>query len=150
MPSILQIEGDPARWVLGANSPADVVQQALTSQDGPVTVNVDAPLKGRLILSTQSAASVAVLTPTVGWIPGGAIESRAAVYVPTPTGPASPDPGYTLQASADLAALENDIVAAMTDGTTIAIPVTDGIFSGPLMLNASALPFVVLCQPTAR
>ena len=124
--SILQIEGEPARWALGANSPADVIQQALISQDGPITVNVEAPLKGRLILSTQSVTSVAVLTPPVGWIPGGAILSRAALYVPSPAGPTDTSHGYTLQASADLVALESDIVTAMADGTTIATAPNQG------------------------
>jgi hypothetical protein len=149
--SILLIEGDPATWTLGANSPADVIQQALISQDGPITVNVETPLKGRLILSTQSATSVAVLMPPpAGWIPGGAVLSRATLYVPTPTGPTDTSHGYTLQASADLAALESDIVTAIEDGTTIAVPVADDVFSGILLLNGSTLSFVVLCPPTAQ
>jgi hypothetical protein len=150
MTSVLQIEGDPASWALDANSPADVIQQALISRGGPITVNVAAPLKGRLILSTRSVTSVAVLTAPAGWIPGGAIQLRATLYVPSPTGPTTASHGYTLQPSADLASLESDIVTALTDGTTIAIPVADGEFAGSLLLNGGTIPFVVLCSPAAR
>jgi hypothetical protein len=149
MTSVLQIEGDPASWALGPDSPADVIQQALISQADPITVNVTAPLKGRLILSTRSVTSVAILAAPIGWIPGGAIELRATLYVPSPTGPTTESHGYALQASADLASLESDIVTALTDGTTIAIPVIDSTFTGPLLLNGETLPFVVLCPPTA-
>ena len=145
MASVLQIEGDPATWALGANSPIDVIQQALTGQADPITVNVIAPLKGRLILSTRSVTSVAVLTAPVGWIPGGAIEVRATLYVPSPTGPTAERHGYTLQPSADLTSLESDIVTAMADSATIAIPVADSTFTGSLLLNGGTLPFVVLC-----
>jgi hypothetical protein len=143
--TVLRIEGDPATWVLGANSPAEVLQQDLISQSGPVTVEVVSPLVGRLVLSTQSVAHVALLTPGAGWIPGGAIQPRALLYVPSPAGPTLDSPGYTLPASLDLAALEIDILAAMTDGTTIAVEVSDGIFSGPLLLNGAVLPFAVIC-----
>ena len=145
--SILLIAGDPAQWALGADSPASAIEQALLRQDGTVTVNVVAPLKGRLILSTRSVASVAVLTTPLGWIPGGAIGPRAALYVPSPAGPTEARHGYTLDASADLAALESEIVTAMTHGTTIAVPVAIGDFHGPLLLNGRTLPFAVLCKP---
>lgn len=150
MTSVLRIEGDPAAWAVGANSPPDMITQALISQNGPLTVDVEAPLKGRLILSTRSVASVTVLTPPAGWLPGGAIQPRATLYVPSPTGPATDSHGYTLAASADLAALESEIVAAMTNGTTIAISVADEASMGSLLLNGSTVPFVVLCPPTAR
>jgi hypothetical protein len=147
MTSILRIQGDPATWALGADSPVDVIHQALISRSGPVGVNVIAPLKGRMILSTRLVASVALLTPSVGWIPGGAILPRAALYVPSPAGPTETNDGYTLAASVNLATLESEIVAAMTHGTTIAVPVTDGNFAGPLVLNGSTLSFAVVCQP---
>jgi hypothetical protein len=150
MTSVLRIQGDPASWAVGANSPADMIRQALISQGGPITVNVEAPLKGRLILSTRSVASVALLMPPTGWLPGGAIQPRATLYVPSPVGPSTDRHGYTLQASADLAALESGIVTAMTDGTTIEIPVADQASMGSLLLNGGTVPFVVLCPPTAR
>jgi len=151
---VLRVEGDPATWILGASSPASVLQRDLINQDGPVTVDVDAPLKGRLVLSTRSLAHVAVLTPPAGWtsggfipagwIPGGGIQPRGLLYVPSTTGPVPDNPGYTLPPFFDVAALESDIVTAMTDGTTIAVEVTEGIFSGSLLLNGAALPFVVI------
>lgn len=150
MTSVLRIQGDPTGWAVDANSPAHVIQQALVSQHGPVTVNVEAPLKGRLILSTRSVASVAVLMPPAGWLPGGAIQPRATLYVPSPAGPTTQNHGYTLQASADLATLERDIVAAMTDGAAIEVPVADQASMGSLVLNGRTLPFVVLCPPSAR
>jgi hypothetical protein len=150
MTSVLRIQGDPTGWAVDANSPADIIRQALISQGGPVTVNVEAPLKGRLILSTRSVAGVAVLMPPAGWLPGGAIQPRATLYVPSPAGPTTQDHGYTLQASADLAALESAIITAMTDGTAIEIPVADQASLGSLVLNGRALPFVVLCPPSVR
>lgn len=150
MTSVLRIQGDPTGWAVDANSPAQMIKQALISQHGPVAVNVEAPLKGRLILSTRSAASVAVLVPPAGWLPGGAIQPRATLYVPSPAGPTTQNHGYTLQASANLATLERDIVTAMTDGAAIEVPVADQASMGTLVLNGRTLAFVVLCPPSAR
>jgi hypothetical protein len=172
MPLALRIAGDPNLWVLGADAQADAIQQDLINQDNPVTLDVDWPLKGRLVLSPLAVTSVAVLTPPVGWIPGGdvaspsgwipgghmpppggppsnAIQNSALLYVPSLTGPVPDDLGYTLPESTDLTELENEIVAAMTDGTTIAIEVTLGAWGGPLLLNGAALPFAVICPPRA-
>ncbi len=147
--SLIRIEGDPATWALGAGAPAQEILQALIGQSAPVTVDVEAPLKGRLVLSTRSVASVTLLAAPVGWIPGGMIQPRALLYVPSPGGPAAESHGYTLAPSLDLAALESDLVTAMTDGTTIAVEVTDGIFSGTLVLNGGMLSFAVICPPGA-
>jgi hypothetical protein len=143
--TVLQIDGDPTTWALGDGVPADAIQQALTDQAGAIVVPVLAPLAGQLVLSTQ-AATVAILRPPIGWIPGGAIEARGVLYVPSPAGPTAANPGYTLQESVDYAALEAGLAAAMTDGTTIAVQVTQGIYGGPLLLNGSTLPFAIICR----
>ena len=90
---------------------------------------MDAPLKGQLVLSALAAASVAILNAPTGWIPGGAIESRGGLlYVPSAVqAPTATSAGYALPASLDLAGLEADIVAAMTDGITISV---DGLPTG--------------------
>jgi hypothetical protein len=172
MPLALRIAGDPDVWTLGADAKIDVIQQDLINQDSPVTLNVDWPLKGRLVLSPLAVTSVAILTPPGGWIPGGdvnspsgwipgggmpppdrrptnAIQDSALLYVPSPTGPAPDDGGYTLPESTDPTELENEIVTAMTDGTTISVEVTWGAWGGPLLLNGAALPFAVICPPRA-
>jgi hypothetical protein len=150
MLSILQIGGDPARWAIDV-AMADVVTEALISRHGPIAVDVTAPLIGRLVLSPRSVSSVAVLTlRDAGYIPGGAEWPSALLYVPSPAGPTKDSHGYTLPGPADLAALEQEIVAAMTRHTTIQIPVTDQSWTGPLLLNGSTLPFAVLCPPAEQ
>jgi hypothetical protein len=148
MPLALRIAGEPELWALGADAQIDAIQQDLINHDGPVTLDVDAPLKGRLVLSPLWSA-VALLRPPVGWIPGGAILDSPLLYVPSSTGPLPDDRGYTLSESTDLTALENDIATAMIDGTTITIEVTWGAWGGPLLLACGILPFVVICPPRA-
>jgi hypothetical protein len=147
MPLALRITGDPDQWVLGNETPADTIQQDLINHHSPVTLDVIAPLKGRLVLSAQAAPSVAVLRPPVGWIPGGAILDSALLYVPLLTGPVPDDRGYTLPEATNLTALENEIVTAMTHGTTIAVQVSWGAWGGSLLLNGATLPFAVICPP---
>jgi|SRR5579862_7583941 len=160
MTTLLQIHGDPTFWVLGDGAPADAIQQGLNGQGHPIVVPVDGPLKGRLVLSAKASASVAVLTPPVGgipggvilprgWIPGGWMTTGGQLYVPSAAGPTSASPGYTLPASLDLARLEDEIITAMTHGTTIAIEVAAGIYSGSLHLNGGMLSFAVISPPGA-
>lgn len=149
MPLALRIAGDPVLWALGADAQIDAIQQDLINQDSPVALDVDAPFKGRLVLSPLAFTAAAVLRPPVGWIPGGAIQDSALLYVPSPAGPVSDDHGYTLSESTNLTELENEIVTAMTDGTTISIEVAWGAWGGSLLLNGAALPFAVICPPRA-
>jgi hypothetical protein len=149
MYNILRIEGDPVSWILNDAQVQGAVPE-LGQLNGSVTLTVVAPLQGRLVLSMKSAGHVAVLAPPsgVGWIPGGIQLSRAHLYVPSATGPTAKAPGYALAQSFDLAKLEQDIVAAMRDGTFVTVEVAEADRSGVLVLNGTALPFAVLCPPT--
>jgi len=148
MYNVLRIEGDPASWIL-ENAQIQAVAQELAGSSGPVTLQVVAPLQGRLVLSAKSAGSVVLLAPPggVGWVPGGIRLPRAHLYVPSATGPTVEIPGYTLAQSADLGSLEQDIVAAMRDGTFLTVEIAEGSQSGILVLNGAALPLAVLCPP---
>ena len=143
--SIIRIASDPTSWALDDDVPIQTIKQDLMTCTDPLALDVIAPLKGRLLLSTRSASSAAVLTPPTGWIPGGLIEPYPLLYLPTAAGPIAASHGYALSRSLDLAALESDILSAMTQGTTTAVGVIDGIFGGSLVLNGSTLPFAVLC-----
>jgi hypothetical protein len=149
MYNILRIEGDPVSWIL-ENVQIQAVAQELAGSSGAVTLQVVAPLQGRLVLSPKSAGSVTLLAPPggTGWIPGGIRLPRAHLYVPSATGPTAEIPGYTLAQSADLGTLEQDIVAAMRDGTFLTIEIAEGDQNGVLVLNGAALPLAVLCPPT--
>ena len=68
--SIIRIASDPTSWALGDGVPIQAIKQELMTATGPIALDVIGPLKGRLLLSTRSASSVAVLTPPTGWIPG--------------------------------------------------------------------------------
>ena len=61
--------------------------------------------------------------------------------------PTADAPGYALAQSADLGALEQDIVAAMRQGTFITVEIADGSQNGVLVVNGAALPLAVLCPP---
>jgi hypothetical protein len=149
MPSILRIEGDPVSWIV-PDAEIEGVAQQLAQSGGPVTLQVVAPLRGRLVLSAQSAGSVALLAQpkVVGWIPSYFRVASAHLYVPSATGPTVDFPGYSLAQSADLDTLQQDVVAAMSDGSSIRVQVSDGIESGVLVLNGAALSFAVFCPPT--
>ena len=56
MYNVLRIEGDPASWIL-ENAQIQAVAQELAGSSGPVTLQVVAPLQGRLVLSAKSAGS---------------------------------------------------------------------------------------------
>jgi hypothetical protein len=148
MNTVLRIEGDPASWIL-YDATIEAVAQTLTQSGDPIVLPVVAPLQGRLVLSPRCAGSVALLAPTgVGWVPGHFVMPASLLYVPSATGPTQDSPGYSLTQSVDLDALEQEIMAAMNDGTVITVEVSDGTASGLLVLNGAALPLVVLCPPS--
>jgi hypothetical protein len=137
MSGYLQIEGDPTKWWLAqAIQPSQLTGQALS-------VEVEAPLAGTLLLS-PSSASVAVFNE--GAAPAKLEIPRPAIYVPTATGPSAGSAGFELPASADLAALAGEITTLMNNGgrQTIAL---DG-YGGSLVLNGATVSFVVLCPAT--
>ena len=55
---------------------------------------------------------------------------------------------YLLPLSADLAALEAQIAAAMGGGTTLTVDFTGPADPGVVVLNGAALSFAVLCPAT--
>jgi hypothetical protein len=55
-------------------------------------------------------------------------------------------PGYALDPGTDLAALERDIVAAMTGGTRLTLQISAPSGGGLLVLNGAVLAFAVLAQ----
>ena len=67
------------------------------------------------------------------------------LYLPSLTGPTQDSPGYPLAPGTDLAAQEQDIIAAMSGRTFLSIQVAD-IPGGVVLLNGAALDFAVLAQ----
>jgi hypothetical protein len=146
----LQTGNDPANWYFDSAS-YDAVAAALTPGGAPVTVDVISPLKGHLVLNPRAAGSVALMLPVmpVGWNPSGLVlPSSPLLYVPSGTGPTHEAPGYVLAGGQDLAAIEQEIVAAMTAGTmltlTLDVPLPG---KGVLALNGAALSYAVICPP---
>jgi hypothetical protein len=139
MSGYLQIEGDPTQWwLVQPITPNQLTGQALT-------VQVQAPLAGSLLLSANSA-SVAVMT-SQGAEPTSLAIPNAAIYVPTAAGPSAGYAGYELPASADLATLAGEITTLMNNGSRQIIAIGAG-GSGGLVLNGATLSFVVLCPAT--
>jgi hypothetical protein len=67
------------------------------------------------------------------------------LYLPSPTGPTQDSPGNPLDPNTDLAALEQDIIAAMSGRTFLSVQVAS-IPGGVVLLNGAALDFAVLAQ----
>ena len=87
-------------------------------------------------------------TPTSpGWIPSGIRLPRAVLYVPSAAGPTTGNPGYVLPEDANLATLGQDILAAMSAGTTVTVPVSSGLVTGSVVLNGAVLALAVLSPP---
>jgi hypothetical protein len=150
-PIYLLIGTDPASWYLADAGYSQVVAEL--AQAGPVVLDVVSPLRGRLVLSVAHAGSVSLLKvpPTVGTHPGDAYRAHAArLYLPTAAGPGKDLPGYELAAGTKLSALEQDIVAAMRDGTPLPVPVTAGLGSGQVVLSGGTLAFAVLRPPDGQ
>ena len=147
----IRIEGDPTSWTLA--TPADPGQVAASS--GPVVLEVSEPLAGRMLLSPRSAGSVVCLQPAAsphhGVVPNGVRLPEQCLYVSSATGPdphSNPPRYYVLPRSADLAALEAQITAAMGEGTVLSVDFTGPVDAGVVVLNGAAVSFVVLCPAT--
>ena len=148
----LQTGNDPANWYFDSAG-YDAVASALTPPGAPVTVDVLAPLKGQLVLNPRAAGSVALTLPVmpVGWNPSGLpLPSAPLLYVPSVTGPTAEAPGYVLASGQDPAALHQEIVTAMTAGTTLTLTLHVPLpGKGVLALSGAALSFAVICSPVA-
>ena len=160
MEIILKIGADPTRWLTEGASFGALAAEL--NQSGPATVAVAGPLRGTLMLSVPHAGTVALVPP----MPGegshpsdkpppvqphvlGSLQGPS-LYLPTVAG-AAQVPGYALPADTDPAVLEQSIVTAMTDGSTLAVPLgmTVGSPGGMAMLDGASLAFVVICPAAA-
>lgn len=143
----LRIGTDPTAWVL-ENADLDTVATQLSQATGPVVLPVVDPLQSDLVVSPSAAATISVQRPSPahGWHPSHiALPRWPVLYLPSPTGPTPDSPGYPLDPNTDLAALEQDIVAAMSGRTFLSIQVAD-IQGGVVLLNGATLDFAVLAQ----
>jgi hypothetical protein len=143
----LRIGTDPTAWVL-ENAEPDTVAAQLSQATGPVVLPVAGPLQGNLVVSPPAAATISMQRPSPihGVHPSHlAVPRWPVLYLPSPAGPTQEAPGYPLAPSADLAALEQDIIAAMSDRTFLSIQLAD-IPGGVVLLNGAALDFAVLAQ----
>ena len=143
----LRIGTDPTAWVLESTDPETVAAQ-LSQATGPVVLPVLGPLQGDLVVSSSAAASISVARPPPvhNWHPSHiALPRWPVLYLPSPTGPTHDAPGYPLDPSTDLAAQEQDIIAAMSGRTFLSIQIAD-IEGGVVLLNGAVLDFAVLAQ----
>lgn len=152
MDAELQIGNDPATWYF-EHGQYDRVAAALAAPGAPCTVQVVAPLAGTLILNPRAAGKVALQLPMrpVGWNPSGAFLPRSPLlYLASAAGPTHAAPGYTLAAGYMLSGLEQDILAAMTNGTMLTVTLESGPSGkGVVAVSGATLSYAVLC-PAAK
>jgi hypothetical protein len=146
----LQIGTDPTTWVL-QDGDEYAIARDLSQATGPLVLPVVAPLQGRLVLSPQCAATVSLLrpSPSAGAHPTGVIgPTRPVMYLPSATSATQESPGHALDPDTDLAALEQDIIAAMIGGTLLTLQISTLSDAGLLVVNGALLAFVVLARVT--
>lgn len=152
MDARLQIGNDPTTWYF-APAGYDTVAAGLAEPGAPFAVDVIAPLQGRLLLHPQAAGSVTLTLPVspVGWNPSGICWPKSPLlYVSSVTGPTHADPGYTLAGGYELAALEQEILTAMTQGTMVTVMLEETLpGKGAVALSGATLAYAVLCPPAA-
>jgi hypothetical protein len=139
------IDDDSVAWQLTADQ-ADILRQAAIQNGVPTAVNVVAPQRGRLIISPRASGSIALLTEptTVGWVPSDVILTTPRLYVPGQTSTDIRQLGYALAAGTDLNALEQNLIAALQNGTTVQLEVNSPPAAGHVLLNGAALSHLVL------
>jgi hypothetical protein len=145
--TFVRIGTDPTVWVLENTDPNTVAAQ-LSQATGPVVLPIVGPLQGNLVVSPSAAATISVQSPspTHTWHPSHiALPQWSVLYLPSLTSPTQDSPGYPLAPGTDLAAQEQDIIAAMSGGTVLSVQVAD-IQGGVVLLNGAVLDFVVLAQ----
>jgi hypothetical protein len=155
----LQIGTDPTVWALAAT------QAAIAGATSPVAWSVVQPVAGRLVLSPghagslvvsagpSSAAAVTQPAASAGISPRGVIHAAGAepapgavVYLPSGTATTAASPGQQLEMGSQVPNVEQDVVTAMTKGTSVSYPLNSG---GTLVLDGATLAFVVLVQPSS-
>ena len=143
----LRIGTDPTAWALENADPGTVTAQ-LSQATGPVVLPVAGPLQGDLVVSPPAAATISVQRPSPvhGLHPSHiALPRWPVLYLPSSVGPTQDSPGHLLDPNTDLAALEQDIIAAMSGRSLLSIQVA-GIPGGVVLLNGAALSFAVLAH----
>jgi hypothetical protein len=155
----LQIGTDPTGWLLRDADEATAARE-LTRATGPVALSVDAPIRGQLVLSPRRAGALSLYGPPLGdglhptgvffgLHPTGFGGGGPVLYLPSVTGVSRDWPGYALDTDTDLAALERDILIAMTDGARLSLRISALSGLKLLVVDGAALAFAVLGQATA-
>jgi hypothetical protein len=145
--TFVRIGTDPTAWVLENTDPNTVAAQ-LSQATGPVVLPIVGPLQGNLVVSPSAAATISVQSPPPAhnWHPSHiALPQWPVLYLPSLTSPTQDSPGYPLAPGTDLAAQEQDIIAAMSGGTLLSVQVSD-IQGGVVLLNGAVLDFAVVAQ----
>jgi hypothetical protein len=146
---ILQIGADPVSWYLH-DADYEALAAQLSQAAGPVTVPVFGPLSGRMVLNTRAAGNVALgppgldihgTHPSDGRVPG----TPPLLYVPTVSPPGPSPAGYRLPPDTDLAGLEQQIVAAMTQSSFLSVPLSIQSELAVVVLSGASLSYCVLC-----
>jgi hypothetical protein len=142
----LYLNNDPSLWFFEGPMADDL---SWMQSAEPVTLDVQGPLYGTMILMPSRAGSLAVVGPAPigGWVPCVTLQV-AHLYVPQPEGPTAAAPGYTLSGATDLTALQQNIAAAMRAGSALTVEVSlppKGL--GNAVLNGATLAFAVVCPP---
>ena len=149
MKIVLVIGTDPAEWVLEA-SDLDAVAAQLSQATSPLVLPVISPLEGQLVLSAGAAATIALSAPSgVGWNPSDCRRPNGPqiLYIPTLTGATRSQPGFALPPDTDLDALTQAIVAAMSGGAALNVPLAPQGGDASLVLHGAGLAYAVVCPP---
>ena len=147
----LYIGTDPTDWVVRQDVDVSALAQELAQATAPVTLPVAFPLQGNLVLSARAAGAVLLAPPGAhGSHPTGVTLQAPLIRVPSSAAATVANPGYWLPPGTDLSRLEQDIIAAMTAGTSLTVQIS-GVPDAVLVLNGATLAYAVLCQaaPTA-
>ena len=143
--SILCVQGDPTQWGLSAR-----VIAGLNDGD-PLALGVITPLTGTLLLAPRRAGSLFFhpMPGETGWVPCVKLPAPY-LYLPSTTGLAAHSPGYVLAPGTNLETLQEEIMTAMREGTTLTVSASLGGSAGTAVLNGAELPFAVLAdaEPT--
>jgi len=135
MPYYIQIEGDPTKWWIEEQLPANEL-----AGGQPLTVTSTAPIEGILVLSPK-VATVAVFNVPSGTPPPPLSIPGEIIYLPTATGLSAGHVGYALAGDVDLMSLSSQIAGAMNAGHSQTIALAGG---GTLVINGATLAFAVL------
>jgi hypothetical protein len=148
---VVRFDGDPTYWSLQSPEDSQPMVDQLAKSTDPISVPVTAPLTGTMLISPRCVGGVAILDqmPIDSWVPSGVKALTSVLYVPTPAGPTSDFPGYTLPEGTNLGDLSQEILGAMRTGGTVTTPISTSKGSGQVRIDGRALAYVVLCPPSA-